>query len=261
MKTSEIIIKDLQKYGSEEQAAHLSQFFKTGKGQYGEGDIFIGLKVPVSGEITKKYWEVASLEDIDTLLSSPYHEVRLVALLMLLTQYNNNKKIAKKKDSAKALIATCKMKECIDFYLSHTKNINNWDLVDLTCYKLLGDYLGGSNMLSGKLLPPDKSVLYQLVKSKNMWERRISIVTCISFIRSGECSDAIAISELLLNDKEDLMHKAVGWILREVGKANQDLLDQFLSEHSTEMPRTMLRYAIEKYPEAQRQKWLTESKK
>lgn len=226
------IISELQALGNPEKAAHLSHFFKTGKGQYGEGDLFLGITVPEQRAIAKKYpsMEFSALEG---LISSPWHEIRLTGLLILVNQFEKNKQETYRQS-------------CVDFYLSQTSHINNWDLVDLTCYKLLGVWLTDKN----------RGILYQLVESSNMWEQRIAIVTCMHFVRKGDFKDCLAISDKLLKHKHDLIHKAVGWLLRETGKKNRQVLVDFLQPRYREMPRTMLRYAIEHFPEEQRKKYL-----
>lgn len=212
---------ELKKLANKKQAAILAGFFKTGKGEYGEGDIFLGIKVPVQRKVASQY-ENLSLADLQKLLNSKIHEYRLIALLILLSQYKKDKARGKKK--------------FVEFYLKNTKNINNWDLVDLSCPNILGDYL----------FSRPRQILYKLAKSKNFWEKRISIISTFAFLRNNEFADTLQISEILLNDKHDLIHKAVGWMLREAGKRNQETLENFLKQHYKIMPRTMLRYAIER---------------
>lgn len=230
--TAQNIITDLQALGNPEKAAHLSRFFKTGKGEYGEGDLFIGVTVPEQRGIAKKY-RSAGFPVLRELIASPYHEVRLTALLILVSQFEKNKNEGFRKS-------------CVDFYLSQTRYINNWDLVDLSCYKLLGVWLTDK----------DRSLLYTLSESVNLWDQRISIVTCMHFVRKGDFKDCLALSERLLNHPHDLIHKAVGWLLRETGKKDRQVLTDFLQTRYRQMPRTMLRYAIEHYPEEERKKYL-----
>lgn len=230
--TAQNIISDLQASGNPAKADHLSYFFKTGKGQYGEGDLFIGVTVPEQRAIAKKYLQ-ADNQTIRELIASPWHEARLTGLLILLYQFEKNKDENFRKS-------------CVDFYLSQTAQINNWDLVDLTCYKLLGVWLQDK----------DRQVLYQLAQSQNMWEQRIAIVTCMHFVRQSDFKDCLNISEQLLHHKHDLIHKAVGWLLREIGKKDRQTLVDFLQPRYQQMPRTMLRYAIEHFPEEERQKYL-----
>jgi 3-methyladenine DNA glycosylase AlkD len=225
------IIKDLQKYANSEKAKLLSRFFKTGKGEYGEGDVFIGVVVPQQRLVAKKY-KTADLKTVEQLLHSKIHEHRLTALLILTYQL-------KKADEIKR-------KQFFDFYLKNTQYINNWDLVDLSCRDIIGEYL----------LDKDRKIIYQLARSKNLWERRIAIISTFAFIRKNQLQDTLRVSKILLNDKHDLIHKAVGWALRELGKKDEKLLEEFLNKNIKSMPRTMLRYAIEKFSEDKRRKYL-----
>ena len=224
------VLKTMLALKDDGQKTVLQRFFKTGKGQYGEGDVFLGIKVPQTRAVAKRFWKDCPADDLHRLLQSAYHEVRLVALLMLALQY--------KHDRSNASYA--------DFYLAHTSRINNWDLVDLSCYDILGDWL----------LHNDRTVLYTLARSANFWEQRISIVSCMAFVRNGQFDDCLAISDMLLHHPHDLIQKAVGWLLREVGKRNEEALTAFLAPRYRTMPRTMLRYAIEKYPENVRKQFL-----
>lgn len=226
------ILSALQALGNPEKASHLSRFFKTGKGQYGEGDLFIGVTVPEQRAIARKYRE-SGFPVIPELMASPWHEARLTGLLILIEQFGKSKN----EDFRKS---------CVELYLSQTKYINNWDLVDLSCYKLLGVWLSDK----------DRQILYTLSASPNMWEQRIAIVTCMQFVRNGDFKDCLAIAERLLNHKHDLIHKAVGWLLRETGKKDRQTLKDFLAPRYSTMPRTMLRYAIEHFPEDERKKYL-----
>ncbi len=222
------IIKELLGFGDPLRAEFLLGFFKTGKGQYGEGDEFLGINVPKQRIIARKYTDL-SLSDVQTLLKNKIHEFRLVALFILVIKY--------KKASEK------EKKEIVDFYLKNTKRVNNWDLVDSSAGYILGEYLGDR----------DKSILYKLARSENIWEKRIAIIATQGFIRRNQYDDTLKIAEILLNDQHDLIHKAAGWMLREVG--NRDLQSElrFLDKHYQKMPRTMLRYAIEKFPKPQRE--------
>lgn len=226
------IISELQNSGSPEKAVHLSHFFKTGKGQYGEGDLFLGVTVPEQRNIARKYKDT-DLETLRRLICSPYHEIRLTTLLILIDQFKKDKQEEKRKNY-------------VDFYLSHTRYINNWDLVDLTCYKLLGLWLENK----------DRQLLYRLAASTNLWEQRIAMVTCMHFVRKGDFEDCLAIADLLQQHPHDLIHKAVGWLLREVGKKDRETLIGFLAPRYHTMPRTMLRYAIEHFPEEERKRYL-----
>ena len=218
----------IQYHSNPVKAKLLARYFKTGKGEYGEGDIFLGLTVPESRKIAKQFSSI-SLNELKYHLQSKFHEERLIALLILVDKYQKTKS-----------------KEIVDFYLSNTKSINNWDLVDLTSHKILGNYL----------LDKDKSILFKLTNSENIWERRIAIISTFAFISQNNFKDSLKIAEILINDKHDLIHKAVGWMLREIGKRNQPVLENFLKQKYKKMPRTMLRYAIEKFPEAIRKKYL-----
>jgi len=213
------------------KAKILAGFFKTGKGEYGEGDKFLGLQVPVQRKAAKKFFGL-SRNDLEQLLSSKIHEYRLTALLILVDQYGRGDE--KKK------------KEIFDFYLGHLKSANNWDLVDLSAPNIVGDYLLGR----------DRKILYRLARSKNLWERRVAMVATYAFIRQRDLDDVFKIAETLLDDKHDLIHKAVGWMLREAGKKNERKLENFLAKYGSKMPRTMLRYAIEKFPEKKRKFYL-----
>ena len=224
---------ELKSLANPEQAKILQRFFKTNKGEYGEGDIFLGIKVPVQREVAKRYKDLL-LKDIQKLINSKIHEERLIGLFILIHKYN--------KTSAD------KKKEIFYFYLNNTKRINNWDLVDLSAPNIVGDYLLNNYN--------KKQLIYNLAKSKNLWEKRISILATFAFIKKERFEDTLAISEILLNDKHDLIHKSVGWMLREIGKRDQKAEEKFLKKHYNNMPRTMLRYAIERFEETKRQKYL-----
>ncbi len=217
------------------QVEGLMRFFKTGPGQYGEGDRFLGIKVPETRSVVKEQWRKASFAEVEECLASEFHEVRLAALLTLVEIFSH----AKKNPDLQ--------RQCVEIYLSHTAFINNWDLVDLSCYPLLGVWL----------LDKDRTLLYDLARGgKTLWEQRIGIVSTLQFIRHGQLEDSFAISEILLHHPHDLIHKAVGWMLREAGKRDKAALEAFLRPRYRTMPRTMLRYAIEKFPEEERRKWL-----
>ena len=219
------------------QVAGLSRFFKTGPGQYGEGDKFLGIKVPVTREVVGTCWKEVGLSELEECITSEYHEVRLAALLALVQIFTKAKKAGK----------GITRQECVDFYLSHTGYINNWDLVDLSCYPLLGVWL----------LDKERSLLYDFARNgRTIWEQRIGIVSTMTFIRNGELDDTFAISDILLHHPHDLIHKAVGWLLREAGKRDNAALEGFLSSRAALMPRTMLRYAIEKFPDEERRRYL-----
>ena len=217
-----------------EQAVNLSRFFKTGKGQYGEGDKFLGVKVPVTREVVKQCWQETSFDDLEACIRSEYHEIRLAALLTLVLIFKHAKK------------DITLQQHCVDFYLAHTEFINNWDLVDLSCYELLGTWL----------LDKDRTMLYSLAcNGKTIWEQRIGIVSTMQFLRHGELDDTYAIADIFLEKPQplhDLLQKAVGWLLREAGKRDEKRLKVWLSTRYKIMPRTMLRYAIEKLSEEER---------
>jgi 3-methyladenine DNA glycosylase AlkD len=222
---------DLKKESNEKQAEVLQRFFKTGKGEYGEGDIFYGIKVPVQRKIAKKNSDV-SIGEVQKLLNSPIHEERLVSLFILVDQYS------KAEDKTKELI--------FKFYLKNAKKINNWDLVDLSAPKIVGVHL----------LTRDKDILFKLARSSNVWEKRIAILSTYTFIRNLHFDTTFLIAEILLNDKHDLIHKAVGWMLREAGNKDMQAEEVFLKKYYKVMPRTMLRYAIEKFPDQKRMKYM-----
>ena len=221
------------------QVEGLSRFFKTGPGQYGEGDKFLGIKVPVTREVVKACWRETSLLDLEECIASEYHEVRLAALLTLVEIFAHAKRFPARPGISQ--------QDCVDFYLAHTDRINNWDLVDLSCYPLLGVWL----------LDKDRQLLYDLARNgKTIWEQRIGIVSTMTFIRHGQLQDTFDIADILLQHPHDLIHKAVGWLLREAGKRDKEALVEYLEPRYKTMPRTMLRYAIEKFPEAERQPYL-----
>jgi 3-methyladenine DNA glycosylase AlkD len=226
--------KEVNELRNLEQAKNLQRFFKTGKGQYGEGDLFLGIKVPATRKIVKKYWKYISLRDIQELLNSKFHEERLIGLLVLVEAYKKSKR------------DKLKQREIYEFYLKNTSRINNWDLVDLSAPNIVGDFCS----IEGT------EILKLLAKSENIWERRIAILSTAPFIRKRIFGETLAISDMLIKDKHDLIHKAVGWMLREVGKRNQEVLEIFLKDRYKTMPRTMLRYAIERFPEERRKAYL-----
>jgi len=208
------------------------RFFKTAKGDYGEGDIFLGIKVPDNRKVVKKYYKDISMEDVKTFLYSGYHEERLFALLILVAKYKKSSQTQKE--------------EIFNFYIKHIKQVNNWDLVDVTCYHIIGAHL----------LDKERTLLYTLANSDDLWQKRIAIVSTFAFINAGEFDDTFAIADILLHDKHDLIHKAVGWAIRNVGNKNLPKMLEFLNPRYKTMPRTMLRYAIEKLDENLRQAYL-----
>lgn len=225
---------EIRKHSNPEKAKILSRFFKTGKGEYGEGDIFLGISVPQSRCIAKKFSGLP-FRDVKALLKSKIHEERLVALLILVHDYQSGSEKQKN--------------DIFDFYLKNTKYINNWDLVDLSSEKIVGAFV----------FDKQKDILYRLAKSENIWERRISIVATFHFIKNNQFSDTLKIAELLLGDKHDLIQKAVGWMLREVGKRSLKTEEQFLERHYRSMPRTALRYAIERFPDGKKRSYMKKS--
>jgi len=228
---NENIQKQIRRLGNKEYTARLRKYFKTGKGEYGEGDRFLGIQVPVLRKIAKKYRKI-SISQVSELVKSQFHEERLFSLLVLVEFFK------RANDKDKKIIYTT--------YLTNTKFINNWDLVDASAGHIVGAYL----------LTRDKKPIYLLARSKNIWERRISIMSTSYFIKHNRFVDTLSIAEMLLGDEEDLIHKAVGWMLREIGKRDLELEERFLGKHYKSMPRTMLRYAIEKFPKEKRKIYL-----
>lgn len=232
------IIKELKSFANEEKRKVLMRFFRTGKGEYGEGDLFLGVTVPQIRSIVKEHWEDCKREDVERLVTSKYHEERMTGLLILVRQFRK----AVKRDRGLA-------DEIAAYYLSRTAYINNWDLVDLSCYEIIGLWV---------LKYPEKAaVIGELSRSANMWEQRISIVSTMQLIRHGDTSMTYSIADTLLHHKHDLIHKAVGWLLREAGKRDAEKLVAFLAPRYRTMPRTMLRYAIEKFEPEERRRYLT----
>ncbi|XWN36168.1 MAG: DNA alkylation repair protein [Balneola sp.] len=225
--------EELEKYSDPKKAEHSKRFFKTGKGEYGEGDTFLGITVPDQRKVARKFKNMP-LNEVRKLLQSDIHECRLTAVMLLVYRIE-------KADQ-----------EIIDgiaeFYLKNIQYVNNWDIVDSSCRFILAKHLEHK----------DRTLLYNLAKSDNLWERRISIITCYYFIKKNDFKDALAISKILIDDSEDLIQKAVGWMLREIGNKDQEVEERFLleKERFKKMPRTMLRYAIEKFEEPKRQFYL-----
>ena len=229
----ELIRDELGRCADKDKARVSASFFKTGRGEYGEGAIFLGVSMPDCRRIAKSAIERLSLDDVLVLLESNIHTERLVGVLILVEKYDRGDEEEKGR--------------MFDFYLKNAKRVNNWDLVDLSAWKIVGRWLVDKE---------DRSVLDRLALSENLWEMPIAIVSCFAFIRKGELEDALRISKVLLGDSEDLIHKAVGWMLREVGKKDVEVLSEFLMENYDELPRTSLRYAIEKFGEEERKEWL-----
>ena len=229
--TAAQIQKELVGLSDPAKAAHAQGFFKTGKGQYGEGDLFRGIRVPVLRKVAAQN-KATPLSETLKLLRSAYHEDRFVALVLLTMAF------AKGDDDTKSHI--------VEQYLSHTRWINNWDLVDTSAHKILGPYLEHR----------DRGLLVSLAHSSLLWERRIAIISTLYFIKKGQYSDTLTIAKILLDDSEPLIHKAVGWMLREVGKSDHEVEDAFLRQHYRSMPRTMLRYSIERFDEPKRMAYI-----
>lgn len=242
------IIEMIMAERDDAQRDHLMRFFKTGKGDYGEGDKFLGLKVPCTRAIVSKVRDRVGLDDIQALLDSEWHEVRLCGFLLLVEMKKANQ--PKPKDGETELSAKKSRREAIaGLYLANARRANNWDLVDLSCQYILGPYLRVD--ASGEI-----NLLRNLAASDNLWEQRISIVTTLDFIRHGMLEPTLELSDRLLGHPHDLIHKAIGWTLREVGKANESVLISYLEKNYSRMPRTALRYSIERLPEPARQYWL-----
>ena len=227
------IEKDIQKYSDPIKSKHSQRFFKTGKGEYGESDIFLGLTTPELKGIVSKYYREISLKDLLYFLKSKYHEYRMFALQCLVYKYERCKTEEEKK-------------EIYDMYIKNTKYINNWDLVDVTCHKIVGEYLKDKN----------RDILYTFAKSNDIWKQRISVISTFAYLHDNDFKDSLNICEILVNHNHDLIQKAVGWTLREIGKKDLDTEEQFLKKYYKTMPRTMLRYAIERFEEGKRQRYL-----
>ena len=228
---AEDVRKRLKKLGTRERAEVSQRFFKTGPGEYGEGDVFLGVRVPELRRLAKEFKDLAPRE-IQGLLRSEIHEERLVALLILVRNYPKADQQAQKR--------------IYDLYMGHLRFINNWDLVDVSAEHVVGAFLRDK----------DKGPLYRLARSKHLWERRVSILATFHYIKGNEFSETLKIARMLLSDEQDLIHKATGWMLREVGKRDLAAEERFLKTHYGKMPRTMLRYAIERFPEPKRQRYL-----
>lgn len=227
------IKEEVKSLSSPQKIKIFERFFKTGKGGYAEGDKFAGLTVPESKMIAKKYSKILNLEDLTELLKSKIHEERIIAIILLKEKYKKGEEKIKE--------------EIFNIYIGSTKHINNWDIVDISAEHIVGDFLENKK----------KDLLYDFSKSESLWERRISIMSTFGYIKKGKPELTLELAEMLLEDKHDLIHKAVGWMLRETGKrCSQELLEEFLKKHYKRIPRTALRYAIEKFPEELRKKYL-----
>ena len=235
MNTKELIIKELEKHKSIQKEELFKSFFKTGKGEYGYGDMFWGITVPDIRNVVKRYYIEVTLNEVKELINSEIHEIRLTGYLILTYKYEKGN--------------TQEKERVTTFYLDNLTGANNWDLVDLSCCKILGMYLIDN--------PSKRYILYKLVNSNNLWEQRISIVSTLAFIKINDFTDTLNISKILLKNKHDLIHKAVGWMLREVGKRDINVLKKFLDDNIKEIPRITLRYAIEKMEEKERKYYLS----
>lgn len=235
---------ELKKYANRINAKNLQRFFKTRKKEYGEGDFFIGGTVPQIRVVAKLFYDKVSLSNISPLISSKIHEERLLALIILVKMFE----IRSKKKNPQKFLSEQKFYRAriFRFYLKNIKYVNNWDLVDLSAPKIIGAYLFNK----------DRKILYKLAKSKNLWKKRIAILSTFYFIQKNNFTDSLKIAKILLQDEHDLIHKAVGWMLREIGKRSLAKEEKFLLKNYRKMPRTMLRYAIEKIPEAKRKRFL-----
>lgn len=259
--------KELLAGSDKDKAIFLQRFFKTGKGEYAEGDVFLGITVPETRKVAGKYFKDLTLEETEELLHSKYHEERLAALIIMVEKFNRGddnslgvipRNLPRGKAGrriSRSLLRRDDKKsdenireEIYNLYLANTQHINNWDLVDLSADRIVGVYLYQKGV---------HKKLVELAKSQSLWERRIAMIATYSFIKKGDAEETLKIAEILLKDKHDLIHKAVGWMLREVGKrCSGELLKEFLNKHAASMPRTMLRYAIEKLPEEERKYYL-----
>ncbi len=231
--------KELRKIANPKRAEFLQRYFKTGKEEYGEGDVFLGITVPQCREVAEKYYDL-DIKQLKLLIDSKIHEERLIALLILVYNFSRGS------DPQKEKIYNC--------YLKNTKYINNWDLVDLSAPNIVGEHL--FNLSFGSAQDTNFPILIRLAKSENLWERRIAVLATFYFIKNNKFDESLELAEILLNDPHDLIHKAVGWMLREVGKRDLKTEIEFLNKHCQKMPRTMLRYAIEKFPEKLRKTYL-----
>ncbi len=229
--TAQLALAELQQFADPVKAEHSKRFFKSGKGEYGEGEIFLGINVPNQRIIAKKYSQIP-LPEIEILLQNKYHEARLTAVMLLVYRIQKSTDL--------------ELDKVVQLYLKNLEFVNNWDLVDSSCHQILGRFLEHK----------ERDLLYDLATSDNLWERRIAMITCFYFIRKKDFDDALAIAEILLNDNHDLIHKAVGWMIREIGNRDLKVETQFLDLHFKKMPRTMLRYAIEKFEEPLRLHYL-----
>lgn len=235
MQNAALILKKLQSLANPPRAAHQQRFFKTGKGEYAEGDVFLGLGLPQTRALVKTYWRLTEFEDLQKLFASAWHEARAVAALILVERFEKTKDAAARK-------------EIFDFYVAHLPRCNNWDLIDISAYKIIGAYLYDKK---------DRSLFYRLARSKNLWEQRAAMVGTMYLVKRGDLRVTFDLAARFCAHPHDLMHKAAGWLLREAGKKDEAALCAFLDEHRQTMPRTMLRYALEKMPPDKKKFYMT----
>lgn len=233
MQSYQLLLKNFEELENPQKAKFLSRFFKTAPGQYGHGDLFLGIVVPLQRDLVKRFWDSLTLKETEKLLHSKYHEHRLTALLILVKKYQKGDSLLRQK--------------IFDLYLKNTRYINNWDLVDLSAPNIVGTHL----------LDKPRSLLKTLAHSDSLWERRISLLACFPFIKNKDFADLLALSKILITDSHDLIHKALGWMLREMGKVDQKALINYLNQFATKLPRTALRYSLEKLTQTQRRYYLT----
>lgn len=236
MKNADLILDVLHSHANPAKAEGQQRFFKTGKGQYAEGDLFLGLTLPQTRKIVKQFWKDTDFEDLEKLFQSPWHEARSVAALILVEQFE------KAKDPAK-------QKAVFDFYTAHLPRCNNWDLIDISAYKIIGAYLYDKK---------DRSLFLRLAHCPNLWQQRAAIVGTMYLVKRGDFAVTLQLAEMFCAHPHDLMHKATGWLLREVGKKDESVLCAFLDIHCRRMPRTMLRYALERLPEKKKKFYMAQ---
>jgi 3-methyladenine DNA glycosylase AlkD len=232
MQNYQLLLKNFKDLKNPKKASDLQRFFKTAPGQYGHGDLFLGIVVPLQRDLVKRFWDSLTLKETEKLLHSKYHEHRLTALLILVKKYQKGDSLLRQ--------------QIFDLYLKNTRYINNWDLVDLSAPNIVGTHL----------LDKPRSILKTLARSDSLWQRRISLLACFPFIKNNDFADLLALSKILITDSHDLIHKALGWMLREMGKVDQPSLIIYLDQYATKLPRTALRYSLEKLPQTQRQYYL-----
>ncbi len=233
MSNYQLLLKNFEDLKNLKKAVIYQRFFKTAPGEYGEGDLFLGIVVPLQRDLVKRFWDSLTLKEVEKLLHSKYHEHRLTALLILVKKYQKGDSLLRQ--------------QIFDLYLQNTRYINNWDLVDLSAPNIVGTHL----------LDKPRTILRKLARSDSLWERRISLLACFPFIKNKDFADLLALSKILITDSHDLIHKALGWMLREMGKVDQKALINYLDQFATKLPRTALRYSLEKLTQTQRRYYLT----